>query len=364
MVIPAMPEPVSRQDLSAAEIRPSERPSQHPSELSPNLDLLRTVAVSLVLLSHLEEQIYQEQSNPVLGDLGRLGVLLFFVHTALVLMYSMQRSGLSGWPLMKSFYIRRFFRIYPLSILAVLIVVALNWDSASRGFFVGPRPGFGALLSNLAIVQNLTGSDYAVVPMWSLPIEVQMYLILPFLFLWRRRSVATMMALLGASFLLRHFFIWQLTPRAWYELMEFVPNFLAGVLAFTLPQKKIIPGWLWPPFLALLVLIYAALHSRRVGGVLCFLLGWAIPLFKEITFSPLRFVSHKIATYSYGLYLGHPFFIAIALVQHHSWILFWLMWLFIPPIVYYGFEHPAMRLGARLAEKAAPSRSALTSVAA
>jgi peptidoglycan/LPS O-acetylase OafA/YrhL len=35
------------------------------------------------------------------------------VHTSLVLMQSMRRSGFTGLNLIKNFYIRRFFRIYP-----------------------------------------------------------------------------------------------------------------------------------------------------------------------------------------------------------------------------------------------------------
>jgi peptidoglycan/LPS O-acetylase OafA/YrhL len=84
---------------------------------------------------------------------------------------------------------------------------------------------------------------------------------------------------------------------------------------------------------------------------LCLLLGLAIPRFKEITFRPLKFISHRIATYSYGIYLGHSFFIWFALTRHHSWILFWLMWLVIPVVLYHAFEHPAIELGRTLAEK-------------
>ena len=68
-------------------------------------------------------------------------MLLFFVHTSLVLMYSMQRSPLRGGALFRDFYIRRFFRIYPLSILTVLAAVALHLHADGRGLMVGPRPG-------------------------------------------------------------------------------------------------------------------------------------------------------------------------------------------------------------------------------
>jgi peptidoglycan/LPS O-acetylase OafA/YrhL len=91
--------------------------------------------------------------------------------------------------------------------------------------------------------------------------------------------------------------------------------------------------------------------SRRVGGIACLLLGFGIPFFKEITFRPLKFVANRIATYSYGIYLGHAFFIWWALTEHNSWILFWLLWLIIPVVLYHAFERPAIEVGRRLAER-------------
>jgi peptidoglycan/LPS O-acetylase OafA/YrhL len=57
---------------------------------------------------------------------GQLGVLLFFIHTSLVLMMSLARLEKSEGGLAARFYIRRAFRIYPLAIVAVLSVVALQ----------------------------------------------------------------------------------------------------------------------------------------------------------------------------------------------------------------------------------------------
>lgn len=76
---------------------------------SANLDVLRSIAVLLVLVDHLTRHFYRDRY----GALGTFGVLLFFVHTSLVLMYSMQRSGLRGLPLFRDFYLRRFFSNLP-----------------------------------------------------------------------------------------------------------------------------------------------------------------------------------------------------------------------------------------------------------
>ena len=300
----------------------------------------------MVLINHLTRHYHFDRFD----EIGLFGVLLFFVHTSLVLMYSLNRSPLTGFALVKDFYVRRFFRIYPLSILAVLTAVALHLHADGRGLSFGPRPSALELVSNLLLIQNLTNSSSIIGPLWSLPLEVQMYLALPFLFLWKKRSFWKLLALWLACGLLGHFP--QTIPAlAWFSLLIFVPNFLPGVMAFTLPENRSIPSYLWPPFIVLLALVFLWMPSRRVGAEVCLLLGVALPRFKEITFRPLKFISHRIATYSYGIYLGHSFFIWFALTRHNSWVLFWLMWLIIPVVLYHALEHPAIELGRGLAER-------------
>jgi peptidoglycan/LPS O-acetylase OafA/YrhL len=313
---------------------------------SANLDFLRSAAVLMVLANHLTRHYHFDRFD----DIGLFGVLLFFVHTSLVLMHSMHRSPLTGFALVKDFYVRRFFRIYPLSILAALTAVALHLHADGRGLSFGPTPSAWELVSNLLLIQNLTYSRSIIGPLWSLPLEVQMYLALPFLFLWKKRSFWKLLGLWLACGLLGHFP--QTIPAlAWFSLLIFVPNFLPGVMAFTLPENRSIPSYLWPPFILLLALVFLWMPSRRVGAEVCLLLGVALPRFKEITFRPLKFISHRIATYSYGIYLGHSFFIWFALTRHNSWVLFWFMWLVIPVVLYHALEHPAIELGRGLAER-------------
>jgi peptidoglycan/LPS O-acetylase OafA/YrhL len=74
-------------------------------------------------------------------------------------MYSMRRSELTGWPLVANFVTRRIFRIYPLSIIAVLTALALHLDSdvnGIRGLSYGLLPGQIGIASNLLLIQNLT----------------------------------------------------------------------------------------------------------------------------------------------------------------------------------------------------------------
>jgi hypothetical protein len=186
-----------------------------------------------------------------------------------------------------------------------------------------------------------------------------MYLVLPFLFLWKRVSVRLLLAIWLVSGALGHF--QQTVPRlAWFSLLLYVPNFLPGIMAFKLPEHRTIPAYLWPLFILLLAVLFSWIPSRRIGAELCLLLGFMIPRFKEITFRPLMLVAGRIATYSYGIYLGHLFFIWYALTQHNSWLLFWFLWVAVPALLYYFFERPAIDVGRKLATKLCSPHSGYT----
>src|SRR5256885_6558167 len=164
-----------------------------------NLDVLRAVAVLLVLADHVFAATAHASGTWNWNwAVGRLGVLLFFVHTSLVLMSSLERGGSApGWT--KRFYIRRAFRIYPLAVFMIAFVVVLRlpshvtWDGSdmARAF-----PSTSTLFSNLLLVQNLTGARDVLGVLWSLPLEIQMYVLLPLCFVVAKRGAKEMIAML------------------------------------------------------------------------------------------------------------------------------------------------------------------------
>ena len=218
--------------------------SRHSTKLPErNLDVLRALAVVFVLADHVIIAA-TAPGNVAWGWLGRAGVLIFFVHTALVLMSSLERSGdtREGWPL--RFYVRRAFRIYPLAIAAILFAVALRIPSHTPHVGLVARyfpPDSVTLFSNLLLVQNLTRSRDIIGVLWTLPIEVQMYLTLPFCYVVARRGVAGVAGLivLGAIGGMASFA--QLNvPGLWrFTMLIFVPCFLSGVLAYALLRHRV-----------------------------------------------------------------------------------------------------------------------------
>lgn len=78
-----------------------------------------------VFLAHLHE-ILTGRNSETGWHFAQMGVLTFFVHTSMVLMLSLGRTRLEGKALFHSFYLRRFFRIYPLAIFCVTVAMVLS----------------------------------------------------------------------------------------------------------------------------------------------------------------------------------------------------------------------------------------------
>lgn len=333
------------------------------SETSSNLDFLRSIAVLLVLAQHLSRRLEVWRIGWIHTEsIGFFGVLLFFVHTSLVLMWSMERSGLRGSFLLRDFYIRRIFRIYPLSILAIAAAVALHLDSnvnGVAGLSYGPLPGKLALLSQVLLIQNVMHVKSIVNVLWSLPFEVQMYVFLPFLFWLVRKQLRPfwwLLATWSASVLLAvaqvHF-----TSLSRVPLLRLVPCFLPGIIAYSLPHVPRLRSYVWPIFIFGLVGAFTLEPLLPMGWVLCLILGLAIPFFGEIRSKWVRTISNRIATYSYGIYISHQFCIWFALgvlALYPLWLRIGVLvtsLVTLPVMLYHGIEKPMIKFGIRVAER-------------
>lgn len=104
------------------------RTAWSPPTDSANLDCLRAYAVLFVYVGHLLQTLRVDGTTHrvTIFDVAQTGVLIFFVHTSLVLLLSLERLDVTGWRLFAVFYTRRLFRIYPLSMLTVAAMVAFR----------------------------------------------------------------------------------------------------------------------------------------------------------------------------------------------------------------------------------------------
>ena len=322
--------------------------------LKPNLDFLRAVAVLLVLAAHIAG--YTIRTNAMSFAMGQLGVMLFFVHTSLVLMQSLERQQLAGAALFRAFYLQRACRIYPLAavtLLGIYFLLDAQWTPFE-------------LAANLLLVQNLVYARYMSSVLWTLCLEVQMYLFLPVLFLLlRRRPLRWPLALWALSVPLA---LLQPLVSARLNVIEFAPCFLAGVLAWRLQGRERLPGWLWPLLLALACAGFVAYAEPRANNygrwVVCLAVGLLLPWMREMSAPWLNRASKFIAKYSYGIYLFHPPLMGLAFRTLEALHPFWQWSLFLSLLVvltglgYHLVELPMIRLGARWSARRSPMPAA------
>jgi len=279
-----------------------------------NLDFIRTIAVLSVLDSHLLVELDTGRVGIVpVHLLGIFGVMLFFVLTSNVLMLSLERlQADQGQRAALSFYVQRIFRIYPLSVAVVLIGWLLTLHGNVPGF---RRLNPAELFSNLFLVENLTHSPDAIGPLWTLPLEIQMYLFLPLIYFLLRKSTTAMMATYAAAVPLAIAAFKLPLPDVFRYFPCFIPGAIAfGILRHYSPQK-IFPFWALPVMLAAIGVAYALLGawSQTVAAYpACLLLGLFIPFVHESRNAYLNSFCAFVAKYSYGIYLIHGPVLAIA----------------------------------------------------
>ena len=337
-----------------------------------NLDLLRSLAVLAVMVDHLVPT-WRYCGLPVpevlllcAAHIGQAGVIAFFVHTSLVLMESLQRLS-GGRPLQRGvvlrFYLRRFLRIYPLALVCITLVVVLDLPARTWRDNLPLTPQ--VVLANQWLVQNLVTGRSVLGPLWSLPYEVQMYVVLPGLYLLatHARGPRWLTGLLGVA-VLGALVLGEFTGGR-LNMAAYLPCFLCGVLCFALQQRRGLPlprlasgGWLVT--LALLFGGYVALHwgvdkpSVVLGWGLSLALALAILVFEDSQRPQLNRVAQWIARYSYGLYLLH---VPVLWLVFHRWgmqsmalgLLVYLgLSMAAAVVAYHLIEAPMVALGHRL----------------
>jgi peptidoglycan/LPS O-acetylase OafA/YrhL len=114
---------------------------------------------------------------------GFLGVAIFFVISGFCIHLSHARSQEASFG---TFFIRRFFRIYP-PYLVCLVLFSFIYPWHRIDF--QPGQGMAQLVSHLALFHNLDARYfYGINPsFWSIAVEVQLYLLYPLLWCYARR---------------------------------------------------------------------------------------------------------------------------------------------------------------------------------
>jgi peptidoglycan/LPS O-acetylase OafA/YrhL len=247
-----------------------------------NLDLLRSIAIILVVISHIPIKFPYFLPHE---QLGLLGVMIFFVHTSFVLIKSLNKINCKNkFQFFFRFYIQRIFRIYPLSIFAVLVFFTISYHFLN--FF-----NLKDFLSNIFLIQNITQNPSNPPPLWSLPYEVQMYLFLPLIFLITRNNVKKITTLYIFTMIMVLIFKIVDKNKFYYDLIHFFPCFLTGVISYALFKKnnqKISIIYLII-YLFISIILFPFLFTKNIpenllGTIFCLPLALLISFTQEIKY--------------------------------------------------------------------------------
>jgi peptidoglycan/LPS O-acetylase OafA/YrhL len=326
-----------------------------------DIEILRAIAVSLVVVSHLKSLVYSPgpvaafiAKNLVLGS----GVDLFFVISGFVITRDLIRSfdGAQStgerWRVSSAFWVRRIFRILPSAWIWMAAFVAISaWFNrfAAAGPIsanIGDALAAAGQFANIHWYRCYAGKAECGVNaiFWSLSLEEQFYLILPIFFIFFRHRVVTLAVVAAAAQLFLARPMWSLpwavrtdglfigVLLAFFSLMpayrEALPAWLRGntarIVALTAVLAVAWNGWLltpaWPGLLAVIggTLVWMASYDR----------GLIVPE------GALRRMLLWIGSRSYAIYLIHVPVVAATLELTNR--------VFDPALIAPGTLNPAM----------------------
>ncbi|MFP3564637.1 acyltransferase family protein [Paraburkholderia sp. SIMBA_030] len=308
---------------------------------------------------------------------GSAGVPIFFVISG----YCIHRSAalrLAKNPDYRldtgNFWVRRFARIYPVLLAALVLTFALDWISLQ----LPPvnhkirEIGLQAFLVNLFSLQGVAGKTFGSNgALWTLSLEVQFYLIYPLLFALRRRlgmtsvlAIVAVINVLSAYVLERHDI--QFFPSYWFSWT--LGAWIADAKARSAPDARS-PAWLYGLAAAFIALGCVAFHYGQYGAFQLWAIGFAFYLYKALArpraasaeTAGVRLLS-RFGDFSFSMYLIHlPIFVLLSSLLFRSslqmsiWPSFGYMLVAVPVayVFYRLVELPAMKWSASFKPKAA-----------
>ncbi len=357
----------------------------------PSLDGWRAIAILAVLMIHDLPWQIGTHNNLSFIRYGSFGVVLFFaISGILICTRIVEEEELIGHFHLRSFYIRRLFRIQPAALAYLSVIAILILAGAIHELW---RFWFGALFlyENFLYHENafVGGFGFFTSHFWTLAVEEHFYLLISLLFFFiRRRRIALLFGLLIvikiAQIIAIHHAQEPLLRRTYWQIQVLLfPSLIALLLRVPRIRAAAI-RWLHPiPVLLLTAIAFSLargiLFPALIRGVLApfatQILAYSFSFWIAATIlhptslvtrlleiAPLRFIGRL----SYSIYLWHVlFYSAIAgffgitfapliFMAHRPWK--YIATLAVAMASYYWIEKPLIRLGHRLAPSATPGR--------
>lgn len=299
-----------------------------------NLDGIRFIGALLVIVHHIEQNksmlgIANIWKNPVIQSIGPLGVNLFFTLSGYLITYLLLREYNSNKRIdVRSFYIRRILRIWPLYFLLILLGFLIMPLIVSPEYSVFLMPDYSqrlilflSFLPNVSYIIN--GTTPFVHQLWSIGVEEQFYLFWPWLILLSPKKKTAVVVFLAVYILTLVFLnkfegagsaIYKIFSHARFSAMAI--GGIAGFVmyyktwAYELIQRKITA---WIVFAILIICICFSLYVPYLGYELYSFLFACMIAHLSVASKPVFSLDYpwlnQLGKISYGLYMYHSIMI-------------------------------------------------------
>jgi peptidoglycan/LPS O-acetylase OafA/YrhL len=299
------------------------------------VDALRGYAILGVILAHSTQSVPPESGVlKWIAESGSKGVQLFFIASALTLSMSWHSRSSQETSAIRNFYLRRFFRVAPMFYVAIVFYLVLNGFAPSYWAPNGIQWWFvpvTALFLNGFHPESIT----SVVPGgWSIAVEMNFYVIFPFLMLHLKKSMTLLLFLVFTLFIyaisrhaVSHLLLTRYPQEQQYLVADFavlnvfgqMPVFAIGLIAYFAYSKTAnlprIIGWGWLGFSSFILLAMTSpLHAKIISNYFTFSAGFAL-FALTLAVYPVRILVNsviaQIGKLSFSMYLNHFAVLAI-----------------------------------------------------
>ncbi|WP_248965896.1 acyltransferase family protein [Sphaerisporangium perillae] len=250
----------------------------HPRPRLAWLDAIRGLGATAVLLEHMFYR-FLPGLRPTWFHLGTYGVLVFFLVSGYIIPASLENGGD-----VRAFWVGRFFRLYPLYLLVIGLVLASLPLVPLREAVV---PDAATAAAHATMLLDVVGSGGVADTMWTLSYEMVFYLLVTVLFVagLHRRSGAWALAFAAVSLVVGLFLaapVLARGPAAFVALAVFAAGLgcvvagsgrvrqagalLLGGLAVTLVLLGSRTPWLGPAIIAVMF-AGTAIHRWERGRI-------------------------------------------------------------------------------------------------